>query len=147
MGRPCGDVVVRRAHVVRQPGDGSCLFHSLCHGLGAAVTAGGLRRQICGWVRENPDTKIADTPMSDWILWDSNRTPSAYASTMSVAGWGGGIEIAACARLKSVNIHVWEQNRSGPGYRRISCFDAPRVSAKTINVLYQGGVHYDALVL
>ncbi|KAL3913114.1 MAG: hypothetical protein SGPRY_008099, partial [Prymnesium sp.] len=31
--------------VVRQPGDGSCLFHSLCYGLKDGSTASGLRRQ------------------------------------------------------------------------------------------------------
>lgn len=46
---------------------------------------------------------------------------------------------------KKVNVHVYEKNRRGPGYRRISCFDCPK-AARTIHVLYQGGVHYDALV-
>eukprot|EP00966_Prymnesium_polylepis_P288452 6662801-Prymnesium_polylepis.1 len=32
--------------VIRQPGDGSCLFHSLCHGLRDGSTANALRRQV-----------------------------------------------------------------------------------------------------
>ena len=31
--RSIGDIVGRNARVVRQPGDGSCLYHSLSYGL------------------------------------------------------------------------------------------------------------------
>ena len=34
MGKPGGNYVLRDARVVRQPGDGSCLFHSLTYGMG-----------------------------------------------------------------------------------------------------------------
>merc|ERR1712241_916075 len=33
MGCDCGAFVLRKARVVRQPGDGSCLFHSMAFGL------------------------------------------------------------------------------------------------------------------
>lgn len=45
--------------------------------------------------------------------------------------------MAAASRLKRVNVHVYEQ-RYGTGYKRISCFDAPRAT-RTIHVLYRGG--------
>ena len=53
--------------------------------------------------------------------------------------------MAACSRLKRVNIHVYESNRRTGGYKRISCFDSPG-AGRTVHVLYRGGVHYDALV-
>jgi len=54
--------------------------------------------------------------------------------------------MAACSRMKKVNIHVYEASgQGGGGFKRISCFDAPGAS-KTVHVLYRGGVHYDALV-
>eukprot|EP01065_Artemidia_motanka_P046153 TRINITY_DN6929_c0_g1_i1.p1 TRINITY_DN6929_c0_g1~~TRINITY_DN6929_c0_g1_i1.p1 ORF type:complete len:282 (+),score=58.83 TRINITY_DN6929_c0_g1_i1:64-909(+) len=148
MGRPCGNKVVTSARVVRQPGDGNCLFHSLAYGLGCC-SAASLRRELADWVQSHPDDEIAETPIRSWLWWDQRQSPTAYASRMRVSGvtWGGGIELAACSRARHVNVHVWERNRLGPGYRRISCFDCPSGSGRTLNVIYQGGVHYDALCL
>lgn len=52
--------------------------------------------------------------------------------------------MAACSCLKQVNVHVYERTYSG--FKRICCFDSPEPTNVTIYVLYQGGVHYDALV-
>ena len=38
--------ILRHARVIRQPGDGSCLYHSLSHGLRDGSSASTLRRQI-----------------------------------------------------------------------------------------------------
>eukprot|EP00755_Sulcionema_specki_P030570 Sspe_Gene.94675::Locus_67023_Transcript_1_1_Confidence_1.000_Length_729::g.94675::m.94675 len=57
MGRPCGNVVITNARVVRQPGDGSCLFHALSYGMnGPGATT--LRRELADWVCSHPDTEI-----------------------------------------------------------------------------------------
>ena len=128
---------------MRQPGDGSCLFHSLAYGLGPGTSAAGLRRDIASWIGKNPNLEVADTPMSDWVRWDSRRSVSQYSRKMAVGGWGGAIEMAACARLKRVNVHVYESSRRG--FKRISCFDAPG-ARRTLHVLYGGRMHYDALV-
>ena len=130
---------------VRQPGDGSCLFHSLAYGLGGGYRARALRRQIANFIRQNPDLDIADSPLRDWIKWESNTSVSTYASRMAVGGWGGGIEMAACSRLISCNIHVYEKGGYfSSGFKRISCFDMPGAT-KTVHILYGGRVHYDAL--
>eukprot|EP01064_Diplonema_japonicum_P036577 TRINITY_DN826_c0_g2_i5.p1 TRINITY_DN826_c0_g2~~TRINITY_DN826_c0_g2_i5.p1 ORF type:complete len:289 (+),score=17.20 TRINITY_DN826_c0_g2_i5:140-1006(+) len=158
MGRPCGNIVSRSGSVVRQPGDGSCLFHSLCDGMPAVglnkQSAVSLRRTICTWIADHPSRPIAETPLASWILWDSNQTASAYARNMTYSGWGGGIEMAVFSIVFDTPVQVWERNKTGPGFRRISCFDPPSVRPdsniphkRCINVIYQGGVHYDALVL
>lgn len=146
LGRPGGNFVLHNARVVRQPGDGSCLFHSMAYGMGSG-DARSLRREIAKWIAANPDLTIADTPVSDWVKWDSGRSVAQYARSIGVSGWGGGMEMAACARLRGINVHVYEKRSSykGGGYQFISCFDV-RSARKTIHVLYQGGVHYDALV-
>jgi len=144
MGGGGGNFVLSNARVVRQPGDGSCLFHSLSYGMGGRG-AGSLRTEIASYIRSHPNLLIAETPMKDWVRWDSGLTVNTYAGRMKSGGWGGGIEMAACARLKNVNVHVYERTRGGK-YKRISCFDAPGGNNKTIHVLYCGGVHYDALV-
>uniref|UniRef100_A0A7S0QWX0 Ubiquitin thioesterase OTU n=1 Tax=Cryptomonas curvata TaxID=233186 RepID=A0A7S0QWX0_9CRYP len=141
MGKGGGNFRLRSARVVRQPGDGSCLFHSLAHGLGG-TSASVLRRDIAGFIQRHPDLEIAETPMRDWVKWDSGSSVAAYAARMAVSGWGGGIEMAACSHLKKVNVHVYEKERFG--YKRISCFDVDSARA-TVHVLYCGGVHFDAL--
>lgn len=145
-----GNFVLKSARVIRQPGDGSCLFHSMAHGLPSPASASGLRREIAGFVGQNPSLQIAGDTLEEWVRWDSSSSVTEYARRMSVSGWGGGIEMAACSLLKNVNVHVYESSRgssrSGNSeFKRISCFDSPNAT-RTIHVLYQGGVHYDALV-
>eukprot|EP00747_Dinoflagellata_sp_TGD_P209456 gnl/TRDRNA2_/TRDRNA2_82853_c0_seq1.p1 gnl/TRDRNA2_/TRDRNA2_82853_c0~~gnl/TRDRNA2_/TRDRNA2_82853_c0_seq1.p1 ORF type:complete len:225 (+),score=33.68 gnl/TRDRNA2_/TRDRNA2_82853_c0_seq1:39-713(+) len=139
-------VVVQSARVVKQPGDGSCLFHSLSHGLGATASASALRQEMCSYMKKNPDASIADTTLKDWVRYDSGGDGiDTYASKMKSGGsWGGGIEMAVLTKMKNVNVHVYQKCSSG--FKRISNFDAPQ-GKKTINVLYTGGNHYDALEL
>jgi hypothetical protein len=138
-----GNFFTRNGRVVRQPGDGSCLFHSLAYGLRGA-SAGQLRRSIAEFIGKNGKLMIADSPLSDWVKWESNSSVSSYARRMSRGGWGGAIEMAACSRLKGINVHVYERSRGG--FKRISCFNV-KGAKKIVHVLYGGRVHYDALVL
>ena len=180
---------LRSARVVRQPGDGSCLFHSMSYGkcnikaflliysnnlsvagLSDGTSASSLRRQICAFIARNPKLLIADTPLSDWVKWDSRGSVTSYVAKMScgtfrilsirvfyyrscscvlyisyhiVSGaWGGGIEMACMSLLKNCNVHVYERSRLG--YTRISAFDHPSSPErkKTVKVLYGGGIHY-----
>jgi hypothetical protein len=137
---------LQNAKVVRQPGDGSCLFHSMSYGL-HSLNASRLRAEICSFITKNPTLNISDTPLQDWVKWDSGySTVQEYARHMSHSAWGGGIEMACVSQMKDCNVHVYE--RSGSGFKRISAFDCPRQpqSKPTVRVLYGGGVHYDALV-
>ncbi len=138
---------VMSATVIRQPGDGSCLFHSMSYGLKDGSNASTLRAEICNFIASNPSTKICDTPLSDWVKWDSNSNCVEYARKMSRGSWGGGIEMACVSIIKKCNVHVYE--RTIMGYKRISAFDYhidPSMK-KCVRVLYQGGVHYDSLVI
>lgn len=146
MGNTGGNFVLKSARIIRQPGDGSCLFHSLNQGLNSGSSAQCLRREIAGFLQQNPSLQIAGDTIEEWVRWDSNTSVSDYARRMAVSGWGGGIEMAACSLLKKVNVHVYEKGRACAGeFRRISCFENPD-ALRTIHVLYQGGLHYDALV-
>lgn len=149
MGSSGGNFVLRNARCVPQPGDGSCLFHSLCYGLhklGLPPThASQLRKELMHFLRLNSHLEIAGDTLEEWVNWDANTSVASYASRMSLGGWGGGIEMATCSLMKRVNIHVYEKQWFRGGYKRISCFDCPDPTAKSVHVLYQGGVHYDAL--
>lgn len=78
-------VIVRNVRIIPQPGDGSCLFHSLSYGLGDRSTASSLRREISGFISKNPDMTIGDTFIKDWVGYDSNYqlTVHSYAQRMS----------------------------------------------------------------
>jgi len=141
--------VLRRGHEVRQPGDGSCLFHSLCFGLnggrkGGQFGANQLRKELASFIARNPHLEMAGDTLEEWVRWDARASVAAYTRRMASGGWGGGIEMAACCLSKRVNVHVYERRRGV--FERISCFACPQQTNKTIHVLYQGGVHYDALV-
>lgn len=114
----------------------------MSYGLGQGYSASRLRNEICNFVRNNPNLLICDTPLKDWVRWDSNSSVDDYCRRMSRGGWGGGIEMAALSQMKQVNVHVYE--RSGVGFKRISAFDFhPNAEHRPIiRVLYQGGVHY-----
>lgn len=99
------------ARVVRQPGDGSCLFHSMSYGLPSKSNAARLRAEICQFIQNNPNLKISDTPLQDWVKWDANSSVAEYARKMSRGSWGGGIEMACvsqvCALCMFTGIFLW----------------------------------------
>merc|ERR1712032_1727367 len=97
--------------------------------------------EIAGFILRNPSLEIADTPLKQWVAWDSSMPLPVYAACMAVGGWGGGIEMAACARLKGVDIRVYEA--SGGSWRLISEFigsteDDEKPPEKILLVAYQG---------
>eukprot|EP00854_Cymbomonas_tetramitiformis_P005870 gene5870-7069_t len=140
-----GEVItLKGARVVPQPGDGSCLFHSLSYGL-KGTTATILRKEVADYVESHPEMAIAGTPIKDWVLWDSGLDVRAYAARMGTGNhWGGAIEIAVCGLVKGVSVHVYEKAQAGT-FTRISSFDHGGKSQRNINVVYGGRVHYDAL--
>ena len=164
LGADGGSAFLRNPRVKSQPGDGSCLFHSIAWGLarcGRLASGGGgahqLRHNISKFWLNHPDMKISDTPVSEWVKWDSGLALSKYCQRMARGGiWGGGIELAGCSLLMKANVHVWEKlpGSGGGGVKRISCFDYLKTgqynqkeAIPTIHVLYRGGIHYDALVV
>lgn len=94
-----GNYVLTKAKERRMPPDGSCLFHSLCFGLGLR-SAPSLRKEIADFIAKNPDLEIAGDPLKDWIAWDGGGSVSSYTRKMASPNgpWGGGIEMAACSR-------------------------------------------------
>jgi len=130
--------------VVRQPGDGSCLFHSLAHGLGPKSNASVLRMQLAYFVAKHPDFTIGGSSLQDWIRWDSGDTVQAYAKRMAWDGaWGGGIELAVCAVVHQRRILVYRPNHGQ--YGLIAAF-GDGGDAAPIAVLYVGNAHYDTLL-
>jgi hypothetical protein len=155
LGMATGPVEVLKAgsaRVVRQPGDGSCLFHSLTYGARTAKVGGveaadadAAREAVASFIEATPDAEIGGTPLSEWIGWESGGDVPSYCARMRGAGvWGGAIEIAVFSRLLGVSVHVYEREGAN-AFKRISAFDAPDASAPVVRVLYSGRCHYDAI--
>jgi hypothetical protein len=149
MGADGGNVVLSGAQRVSQPGDGSCLFHSLNFGMkkcgASAPGTRQLRRELASWTVQNANKTISETPVKDWIKWDANCGVNAYAKKMQSSGsWGGGIEMAAFSHKMKLDVHVYESMRGGK-YKRISCFNV-KGNKQTVHVLYAGRMHFDALI-
>merc|ERR1711924_416011 len=101
-----------------------------------------LRADIADYIAANPDVEVASNPIKDWVLWDAGTDVASYAKTMRTGSrWGGAIEIAVCASLKRVSVHIYE--KVSGGFARISTFEGgAEAKSKIVNVVYGGRVHY-----
>jgi len=131
--------------LIGQPEDGSCLFHSIACGLRDESCGGTLRKEIVAFIGESPSLKIANTTIKEWVHMTASKTLQEYTEELACTDtWGGALELAVAALIKSVNIHVYE--RCNGKYRCIAAFDAP-TATRTVNVVYRSEPckHYDAL--
>lgn len=149
---------LRRLHgasVLPQPGDGSCLFHSLACGMqrlpgsdSKLTNATTIRAAVVDFIQRHPETECAGSPLSDWIQWESGHEVAAYCARMRQPGmWGGAVELFSFSRLAHVSVLVYE--RCAGAFEQISAFEcvqAPGRPQQLVRVLYSGGCHYDALV-
>ncbi len=150
--------LLRGATVVAQPGDGSCLFHSLSYGtraLGGASaelsTADSARETVARFIEMHPDAECAGSPLKDWIEWDSGMDPAAYCQRMRRPGeWGGAIELLVFSRLARIPVLVYERSGSPGAFNLISVVDIDskgQPAERAVRVVYGGRCHYDALDL
>ena len=149
--------MLRGATVVKQPGDGACLFHSLAYGARQLLggpdvelsTAEGVRARVLRFLESHPAEECAGVPLRDWVLWESNLEPVAYCNRMRQPGaWGGAIEMLCFSRVANASVRVYE--RKGDGFEQISAFDVEQQTGsaeRLVRVLYSGRSHYDALTV
>lgn len=148
-----GSVAIPRVQgrIVTQPGDGSCLFHSLSFGLrhldvSDAPLGPDLRQEIALYLESHADDTVAGSAFRDYIWWDHGVTVQEYAKLMAESNlWGGAIEMAAFVRMMDVNVRVYSQGRKGLFQQVVTFGDDP--SLQSVTVVYIGKCHYDALVL
>lgn len=138
------------ARVVAMPGDGSCLFHSLSHGLravGYRESGHDVRLRIARFILDHgAQCEISGTPLSSWVEWESRSSVSDYVARLSNEGlWGGAIEMAAAAQIYSVDVAVYEEDRIAGALTRISDFLSRETPRAAVFVLYTGRSHYDAV--
>lgn len=127
------------ARLMRQPGDGSCFFHSVGHHLG--VDASTLRRRTVDWMRQHLDVDINGTPLATWLSWESTDAQT-YLDRMASGGeWGGATEMAVLARMHpTLSFHVFRRVRGNEFAKLTQLGDG----AQQVWLLWSGS-HYDAL--
>jgi len=155
-----GDTLVSGTQI-RQPGDGTCLYHSMAFGLKRAGMAEAdfvgpaLRAQIADYLEAHADDPVSGSAFRDYIWWDHGLTVEAYCQKMRKDGvWGGAIEIAACTRMHGVNVHIYvpaqDDRAHAPdkqkveSFRRIAAFGEDQ-DKPTVTITYMLRCHYDAL--
>lgn len=142
--------------VARQPGDGSCLFHSLCFAESRARNAHpndahSLRAEIAAWLlRHETDELASGDTVREVVKWESGLGVADYVRRIRGHAWGGAVEVAAFAKMRSIEVRVFESGNDPNDmrvriFRSIGRFRAPSGSP-VIRILYSGRSHYDALV-
>ena len=142
-----------RGKLVRSPGDSNCLFSAMSHGLRDGLTARMLREEAVDFIRANPMFEISPgISLSEWIDQETGMSILEYTDRMARGGHGGVIEMAVVAVVKNCNVEVYEQLQDGRGldnrdlrFKRTSVFQGGINPKGIARVVYQGGVHYDAL--
>lgn len=127
--------------IIKQPGDGNCLFHSLSYGLGN-TNHKDLRFKIVNWILNNKKFKTSGITLEEWILWETNQHIDYYCSNMLKGKWGGAIEMLVCSLIENININVFQLKNNN--LIKISSFEVKK-PIKKLNLLYQGNTHYDYL--
>ena len=142
--------LLHSATVVRQPGDGSCLYHGLQYGLRkigkASADSQRLRRELASFLLVNSALTQSGDTLREWVEWEHPGVSlEQYVNRIARSGWGGAVELACCALSRGVNVHVYHRLPSG-SFERVSCFDVDDAS-HTVHMLFVGGMHYGSLEL
>ena len=134
-------IKIHNTKIIKQPGDGNCLFHSLAYGIGN-ISYNQLKKKIINWIKNNKNNNISGIPLKNWIMWETNLNIENYCNRLENGMWGGAIEILICSQIENINIYVFEKKNKF--FNNISSFEVEHPHKK-IALLYYGRVHYDYL--
>lgn len=126
------------------PGDGSCMYHSCSIYLKESATE--IRQRLSQYIKQNPDVKLNDTCLKDWIMWGDGMTTDQYAQrTISSGTWGGAMELTLISHIYRVNISVLRPTKDC--YVLVSDIDFPNADRLDRMYLQWTGGHYCYLKL
>jgi hypothetical protein len=127
--------------VVRQPGDGACLFHSLA--LGHPIDGIELRTTLARFIRDHPSFRLGDQSVADWVAWECGISAQKYAQGLE-RGWrvGGMLEVGLFAHIFGRRVLVFD-GRNGLQVEPMAAVGPEGAAVQRI--VWTGG-HYDALV-
>ena len=136
--------------VVKQRGNGDCLFTAISAQIESRPTAKALRMQVARFVRRNPDALLGDTPLRRWIHWEMGIDPHAYANIIAGKHWGGALEIMLLAHTLGRHFVVYQRtSRADADHltcRHLYSFGVQDPTIPSILLLYGDASHYDAIL-
>ena len=104
-------------------------------------TASSLRKAIVSFIESHPTLDIKDSPLKDWVEWETAASVADYCSKMRSHGeWGGAIEMAVLTHMLPVSVYVYEREGSA-AFRRCYAFQnacGGAAGASAGNGLYRG---------
>ena len=107
------------------PGDNSCLFHAVRHGLmklgrRAVLPTEMFRAAVAGWMKGQSTLQVGTAKLHVWVRWETGGRLSfgSYCDQMAKpkGQWGGAPEIASMARMQKVDMWVWAPCDEKPGF-------------------------------
>ena len=107
---PASPLIEAAGTLIKQPGDGSCLYHSLICGekkLGRRSCGSlNLREQLAAWIKRNGSVRFNGKTVEEWLQAEMGSTMSSkeYARRQSQGGWGGSMEILAFVHSKRTSV-------------------------------------------
>ena len=144
--------------VLRQPGDNSCLYHSLSSGLGrcfpqVSFDATSLRCNINSYmsnhasstIRVGPDISYSISEVTTEFFGDS-LAHYTYNQSNS-RSWGGAIEIATLHLMNPVNIYFFRPVPGSSVFQAFGTFESllEGSDSNAIYLLNSGFNHYDSI--
>ena len=161
--RPVVYVKASDATMTKVPGDGDCLYWSLCEGFEGADGQWGRKRALEWLVEVCAREDALSKKMRDAIKAETRETVQQYVARMrprllgsktkGASNWGGEdggyVELSAWATLVQREVWVWRLDGK-LRYRCTTCFEpldgSDTEGKKPICVVYSGN-HYDILKL
>ena len=157
-----GEVFLKDARIVRQPGDNCCLFHSLSYCLWDEGVVNyvhdefsgfELRANIFSFLRDNGDVNVSLAPgvvttISRALQLDGSSCEAYYQKMLNIAELGGPFEIAILAQMFSIGISIYECVPNTRYFRHLGSYRCIGfdVGFHELHILYTGFCHYDSLV-
>jgi hypothetical protein len=149
------DVYLSSATVCSQPGDNSCLYHSLCYSLSMCSshrghTSASLRTSINNFIRVNRSSTVhinpdVPTTISEAISILAGVSVDEYCNMMDLSTqWGSTIEIMTAVVMFSVNIYIFTAVNDSVRYKLIGTFKSSH-GRPDVWLLFTGN-HYDSLI-
>ena len=131
---------------VRVPGDGFCLWHSLCSATKTEASARDLRAMVCQQMKEEgAHYRWKGRTLRDWVDDEMDISWVQYLRRiLRGRTWPGVLELQAAARLLQRRIEVYIKDASNPlrpWKRIVEMPGGPMAPAGPITIEFQDGCH------
>jgi hypothetical protein len=129
--------------IIKMKGDGDCLYHSLSYKL-KDYSNYYIETEVLNFIENNPNYLIHDTPLYQWIDYDTGLNMKKYIKQLkNTTLYPGPIEIQIFCKLFQKNVHIYE-TKEGKIKNTHSIYNNQNNKSKNDNLtIYYSPLHYD----